>query len=166
MAWETGARYRGRGVRNEFHITKNVNGTTYVEGFVEVTLGPMTGQRLRYRGYLNTDKNRETTAGELRAMGWKGERWNDLGGIGGKEFNFVCLGDQVRDDQGNEKTYLRAGFVRELETLDRRKALSNDEVDKLPPPPSKASAVVNGHAALPVQGGSDPLPVQESDIPF
>lgn len=153
MSWVAGQNYRGRAVQGEFAIKAiETTGTRYVEGLIEVTMGEQQGQRIRYRGYVNSAKNQEATAAELRAMGCKLQRWGDFSGIGTKEVLFKLLTDEAQDGSG--KVFFRAAFVKPVPTIDRAKnAVSAEELDDMPPPPPPAKEG-NGRGT-----GDDELPI-------
>lgn len=127
--FEGGKRYRGRAVAGEIglKVANNENRTRSVEVIVECTLGPELGERVRYRGYVNNEKNAKTTADELRAMGWRGARWGDWSGIGSKEFTWTCMIDTGQD--GTE--YRRAAFPRDLLALSDKGAATEADLDAL-----------------------------------
>lgn len=135
MTWEVGKRYRFRAVPGEFAIKKiETTGTRFVEGLVEVTLGSELGSRIRYQGYVNSERNAKQTADDLRAMGCKMQRWGDWSGLGLVEFTGMVMADEK-----DGKTYFRVAFCSPLRrTSDKGKVSSDDVADlneKMPPPP-------------------------------
>lgn len=160
MGWEVGKRYRGKAVAGEFAIKKiDKTGTRYVEGLVEVTMGPQLGERVRYRGYVNSERNAEATAGELRAMGCRSGKWGDWQGIGSREFSFVVMADEGQDG----KTYFRATWARELATTSDRGKVAVGDLDDL-------NAQFGGAMTKAREGGAapapEPAPEGEEAIPF
>lgn len=133
MGWNGGQKYRGRAVQGEFAIKAfdNEKQTRYVEGLIEVTMGPQEGQRIRYRGYVNSAKNQEATAAELRAMGCKLQRWGDFSGIGTHEIGFTCM----TDEDGKGGVFYRAAFVKAVPRIDRKNAVAASALEDMPPPP-------------------------------
>lgn len=142
MSWVGGQKYRGRACPNDFAIKAfdNEKGTRYVEGLIEVTMGPQQGQRIRYRGYVNSDKNREATAAELRTMGCKLQRWGDFSGIGKEEIGFTCM----TDDDGKGGVFYRAAFVKPVPKIDRKNAIAAADLEDMPLPPPPKDARANG----------------------
>lgn len=130
-SWERGQKYRGRAVAGQIQIERNATtGTLSAQGMIEVTMGPMLGQRLRWRGYLNSPSNIEIARDELRAMGWRGVKLGDWQGLGSKEIEFAAMGDDAEKD-GKSVVYWRAAFVRPLATLNEDKAVSTSELDAI-----------------------------------
>lgn len=128
MGWVHGQRYRGRAVSGQLQVEKNSKtGTPAAVGLIEVTLGPQLGQRLRWRGYLNSETNAEVTIGELRAMGWRGARLGSWEGVGSKEVEFTLMVEAGTDG----KTYYRAAFIRPVTTLKEEKAVGSTDLDDL-----------------------------------
>jgi hypothetical protein len=133
MSWERGQRYRGKAVSGQFAIERNPNsGVQSVVGLIEGSMGGQLGQRIRWRGHLNSPANQETTVAELRAMGWRGAKLGDWSGLGAKEIEFSAMGDDG-EYQGKSITYFRAAFVRPLMTVavSVEKEVVGDELDAL-----------------------------------
>lgn len=108
--WNFGERYKGRVCGDEIAIKvmRNAKKTSYVEAFIETD----QGQRIRWRGYVNSESNVQRTVAELRAMGWRGSNFNDWRGLGSRKFTFVPMRDE--DEADPSKTYTRAAFVKPL----------------------------------------------------
>lgn len=131
MAWERGQQYRGKAVVGQFQIERiPTTGTAYVVGYIECTLGPQLGQRLRYQGYVNSERNFEATVDELRIMGGKVQRLGDWNGIGSKEVMFTAMADDV-EGAGGKKTFFRATFIKPVAVLNEAKAVPASDVDDL-----------------------------------
>lgn len=166
--WMSEGRYRARAVVGEVEIKQipNESKTRYVEVMLEVTSGEMTGERVRWRGYLNSVSNAERAATELRAMGWRGGRWGDWSGIGSREVQFTCM-----IDQNGGKSYPRAAFVQEPPTLKRENLVDANAIDELnrlfggaakaPPPPNGVDPT-----APTVAAPGEPAEVTGDEIPF
>ncbi len=128
--WELGKRYRGRGVSGEIALKMiESTGTKYVEAVIESTLGPMLGQRIRWRGYVNTETNVQTTVAELRVMGWRGKRLGDWAGFGSSECEFTPLADDGLDKNGKPMRFYRAAFVRTPARINDKGMASARQVD-------------------------------------
>jgi hypothetical protein len=145
-------KYRARAVDGQFQIQEiGEKRTPQVVGFLEVTVGPDQGQRIRWTGFL-TEAAFEATVDELRAMGWKADRLGQWNGLGSREVEFTCLAET-----NNGKTYLRAAFVRPLRAVDPEKAAPSSTIDAL-------NARLGGHlraTAARTNGGPprpEPLP--------
>jgi hypothetical protein len=165
MAWEHRQRYQGRGVAGEIAIKSiGTTGTKYVEAVIECTVGPNVGQRVRWKGYVNNEKNVEATVAELRAMGWRGKRLGDWSGFGSTEIEFQCLVEegQKPDASGRLPRYFKAAFVRPRTRVNDKARASLKEVDDV--------NAEFGHL-LGGEGVAGPVPLDasdaaEDDIPF
>lgn len=160
MTWEVGQRYRGRAVPGQVQVEKAKNGTPSALVLIEVNMGPNQGQRLRWRGYLNSSENAEKSAYELRAMGWRGARLGDWAGIGTVDVEFSCMADVGEDG----KTYYRAAFVRPVAAVNKERAVDAAALDEL-------NARLSGAIAHKPNGtapGPSPSPASETpdEIPF
>ncbi len=157
--WEATKRYRFRAV--QWQIEKNPKtGTQAVQCMLEVSSGPNAGSRMRWRGYLNSPANQQTTVEELKVMGWKGLRLGDWSGMGSKEFEASAL-PEVNDG----KTYWRAAFPRPVPVLKTENVVKDDELAALnasmagllgaapgagaPLPPPPVAAEGNGTEEIP-----------------
>lgn len=111
-------------------IEKNPKtGTPSAVSMIEVTMGPQLGQRVRWRGYLNSPTNAETTVAELRAMGMRqGAKLGDWQGVGSKDIEFSLMADVSPTDG---KTYYRAAFIRPVSTLKTENAVGASDLDAL-----------------------------------
>jgi len=154
MAWEVGTDHRYRGRAKSAQPSKNKNGTKSIEAIIEVTSGPMTGQTIKYRGYVSgpngskSPQNEKNTADELRAMGASLARgWGDFTGLGSKEVSFCVMKDESENDEGKTVTYYRAAFVRAPMALNSQNRLSDDELADLGAPPPASAVKANGAPA-------------------
>lgn len=130
MSWVAGQRYRFKAVGpTHAQIEKNPKtGTPSAQILAEVTLGPQLGQRLRWRGYLNTTANGQTAIAEMRVMGWKGTKLGDWAGLGSVEFEATVL-SEVSPTDG--KTYYRLAWPRALAKMKTENAVKGDELGEL-----------------------------------
>ncbi len=173
MNWEHGKRYVGVGVDGlVLRKADNDKGTLWIEGVLEVVRGPMQTERIRYRGYVNSLKNAESTATELRAGGWRGGKWGDWSGWGSKEVQFTCMIDQSEDG----KKYPRATFLREPMSVSDKQAAPTADLDALnrafgalakSPPPQNGHDPTAPRGAEPWEAdpGYDDAP-EQTDIPI
>lgn len=148
--WVARQRYRFRVVQGEHQIEKNSKGTPAVQLMLEVTTGPQVGQRMRYRGYLNSPENAKTTIAEMRVMGWRGIKLGDWSGITSKEFEATATCETGADN----KTYWRAAWPRAVAKVNAERAVKDADLSelneqlggiitsagdvRLPPPPTPA----------------------------
>jgi hypothetical protein len=168
MSWVGGQNYRGKAVKSEFAIKMiPTTGTRTVEGMIEVTMGPQQGERVRWRGYLNSPENVARATAELRAMGWTGAKWGDWSGLGSREGRFKLMTDQGKKPG---EVYYRAAFFGPIPTMDRStNAVTAEGLNELnamlPPPPIEASTNGARMPAAPAEGGEE-ANVDENGIPF
>lgn len=168
MAWEHMRRYRGRAVAGQVALKRiESTGTVYVEVIVEGSRGAEDGLEIRYRGFLNSEKNVNTTVAELRAMGWTGTELGRWTGIGSKEFSFSASLEEGDDG----KTYSRACFVRppqsvgESNVVDAATADLNRRLSSLLSKGARTTAAASPPAPPSVQE-LDPADVHTDEIPF
>lgn len=161
--WIAGDYYRGRGVPGEITIKEiGEKRTQLVEALIEVTKGPMTGRRVKFRGYVNSEKNAEKTAEMLRAAGWRASRWGDWSGWGTKEIDF-----QLMLDQGK---YPRAEFLREPKRLSEEGCIDEAAIERLnrklpPPPPPSKDASSSSSARRPPPSREPSYEPEPDDLP-
>lgn len=156
MSWESGKRFRFKAVPGQVLVARNpTTGTPSVEIMLECSHGPQVGQRIRWKGYLNTNANGETAIAEMRAMGWRGQKLGDWAGLGNVEFEASTLSEVGKDG----KTYWRAAWPRALATVKTEKSVDEKDLadlngqlgglftklaDPLPPAPVVSEAGADG----------------------
>lgn len=143
-------------------------GTVYVEAIVEGTRGAEEGLEIRYRGFLNSEKNVATTVRELRAMGWTGNKLGQWTGIGSREFSF-----SVSIEEGDDgKSYSRACFVRPPQSVESnvKDATTEDMNRRLSSLLSQGARTAPPETSTPPAPASvqelDPSDVHDAEIPF
>lgn len=158
MAWETDKRYRFRVVKGEHTIRQiQTTGTVTVEVMWECVHGSESGQRVRWQGYLNSEKNTKDAIEQLRAMGWTGGRFGDWAGMGSREFE-----GSVLFEFSDGKKYPRGAFARQPSTVHRGDGIKTSTLDAIN---GRFGALLAGDAAEP--SPDEPAPAAAGDeLPF
>lgn len=164
MQFEAGNNYRAKAIDAQIEKIEST-GTVLAEVMLEVTLGPMLGRRIRWRGWLNSDANAKRAVEALRAMGWRGARFGEWTGLGSREIEFQC---EIEEKDG--KRYPSAAFVRPLAELRSRNAALPAELEGLSTrfggllrPPSDAAAPSSRAASAPPP--DDDFDYSDADAP-
>ncbi len=175
MRFEENCRYRVKAIEGQIE-TIETTGTVVVEVLCEVVLGPLLGQRIKWRGYLNSPENAARAVEELRAAGWRAEKLGRWDGLGSTEFEGTCQLDE--DDKG--KKYPRLAWLRSLSTLKSRNATKPEVLDQLSQryanvlkngaPPTSSRAPASSSSSEPPAGmfddDDDAPPNSPSDLGF
>jgi hypothetical protein len=94
-------------------------GQEYAAALFEVTLGPLLGVRVGFRGYINNDENCARTVQALRLAGWRGRHFRDWSGFGSREVEIVVRHETAQgpDAQGKIRKFVRVAFVNRVPEL-------------------------------------------------
>lgn len=106
----------------------------FVELLLQVTHGPYTGRRYKWRGYFNTQDNAKRSFEALRAAGWRGTRFNDWRGLDGRtecQIVIVHEKEQPREDRKPQRTFARVAFINRVPKLKIDQPLGTTEIDAL-----------------------------------
>ena len=127
--FEAGQNYRARALDAQIE-TIGENQTVLIEVLLEVVLGPLLGRRIKWRGWLNSEKNAKMAIEQLRATGWRGERFGEWIGLGAEEVDFECKIEE-RTVDGKVRRFPSAAFLRRPMALRPRNPTPKDVVDGL-----------------------------------
>lgn len=178
LHFEGGAKYRGRAVQAQLVEIPNEKKTLTIEVLIEVTLGPLIGRRIRWRGYANNPENAAKAIAELRNTGWRGQGFGDWTGLKTNEVEFTVMIDDVAAEDspdGKPKKFARAAWLSPVPTLNAKNEAKREAVDAanarfahlFPSRASSPSSPSNGapSSGAPAAAGPTGEEVQD-EIPF
>jgi hypothetical protein len=123
-------RYRMRGVEAGGDVTSK-GGFDFVEVMCEITQqGPHAAMRVKFRGYLHTEREAKRTIEALRVLGWKGKtrtdlealRGGNLHGIGSCEVIGSVQHDAGIGRNGKPGRFPRVAFINAIPTVSGKTA--------------------------------------------